>query len=163
MHRPVALGAAIVLAGLLGGAAAALPATSHSGGAGDSTVDLPSLAIIQHAKDVVATDVDNLVSGEVGGTHPGPGTDVPRPEDYVNAAIQTLASTLGNAAQGLGGIHVGPLPGPVPGAHPEDLVNQGIQTVASGLGDAAQGLGGIHVGPLPGPVPGALPISVDVP
>jgi uncharacterized membrane protein len=106
----------------------------------------------------VEDNARGLGGGVVIGPVPSPTPGI-HPEDYVNAAIQTVASGLDDAAQGLGGVHIGPIPSPTPGLRPESYANKAIQTVASGLDDAAQGLGGVHIGPIPSPTPGLRPIA----
>ncbi len=162
--RQIAAISAIAAAGsLLGGAAWALgpelaadrpPATSN-----------PSSGVLQlrYAAQDSITRAQDVVFGR-GEVQPAP-TPKPsiHPEGYVNSAIQTVASALGNAAQGLGGVRVGPIPAPTPSVRPvadraTQTANVGIQTVAGALGNAAQGLGGVRVGPIPAPTPSVIPL-----
>jgi hypothetical protein len=149
---------------LLAGTALAGPldgAVSRDGaGAGDPAFKAANDGQQRAGKTVRGAEdtARGLGGGVVIGPVPSPTPGI-RPEDYVNAAIQTVASGLDDAAQGLGGVHIGPVPSPTPGLRPESYANRAIQTVASGLDDAAQGLGGVHIGPVPSPTPGLLPVA----
>ncbi|HUQ40464.1 MAG TPA: hypothetical protein VM030_09945 [Acidimicrobiales bacterium] len=76
--------------------------------------------------------------------------------DIVSRGYSYLGRGLGDAAQGLGGGGLGPLPAPTPGIRPDAIV----EWAKSRGGNVSQGLGGGGLGPIPAPTPGIRPVQV---
>jgi hypothetical protein len=140
-RRIAAVGTILLMGGLAGSAALALPGdenVTHSG----PGVDLAIADQVQHKANNAYGDVWDLGDSALGlgGVRPGPlpgPTPGIHPQDIVNGAQQTVAAGLDAVAQGLGGVRVGPLPGPTPGIRPSDSANGAIQAGANGVEVAA--------------------------
>ena len=168
--RIATLGAVVAASGLATGTAFGLGAASHDSGLRIPSIDVPirpadsgagSVGRLNRALQNAGDGAKDLVGDTISG---GPTTGHgPGPETYINAAIQFISKTGSDAALGLGGVVVGPIPSPTPGVEPDpegrytNQVNAAIQTVSQTGSDAALGLGGVVVGPIPGPTPGVKP------
>ena len=170
IRRIAVFGAVVAAVGLASGTAFGLgPAASDSTGRRDipplPTVDTRGVEYEAQRAVQTAWYIGDRYLG-LGGINPGPvpgPTPGIRPEDYVNAAIQTVSQAGADVGRGLGGVVVGPIPAPTPGIQPDPggrntrIVNAAIRTVGRTIEDAALGLGGVVVGPIPAPTPGILP------